>query len=83
MNKIDNKSRRSFLRSSTYVIPAVLTLNAIPALASQGSKQKCNNGVGNGSDCLPPGLQKNGKDYLDNDDNGGIPGNPQNKGGNK
>jgi len=28
----------------------------------------CNNGVGNGSDCLPPGLAKNGKLHLDNDD---------------
>ena len=51
--------------------------------ASSGTKTKGNNGVGNGPDCLPPGLEKNGKGgTLDNDDNGGTPGNPQNQGGN-
>jgi hypothetical protein len=76
-----NASRRKFLKKTSYVVPVVLTLSAAPAFAGQGSKMKCNNGVGNGSDCLPPGLQKNGKNYLDNDDVYGTPGNPQNKGG--
>ena len=31
------ESRRSFIRKASYVAPAVLTLNAIPAFASQGS----------------------------------------------
>ena len=49
-------------------------------------KPKCNNGVGNGPDCLPPGLEKNGKgETHDNDDNTknqpNEPGNPGNKGG--
>lgn len=81
MNKIVNESRRKFLKTSSYAVPVILTLSAAPAFAGQGSKQKCNNGVGNGSDCLPPGLQKNGKDFLDNDDVNGVPGSPQNQGG--
>lgn len=77
-----NESRRNFVKKLVFVPPAVITLSAIPAIASAGSP-RCNNGVGNGPDCLPPGLQKNGKSFLDNDDNGGIPGNPQNRGGPK
>lgn len=82
MSKLDNESRRKFLKTSTYVVPVVLTLSAMPSIASQGSAH-CNNGVGNGADCLPPGLQKNKKTFLDNDDVYGIPGNPQNRGGPK
>jgi hypothetical protein len=50
----------------------VLTLKATPALAGTGSPQRCNNGVGNGSDCLPPGIDQNGKTFLDNDDVTGV-----------
>lgn len=83
MSELKNNSRREFLKKTTYVVPVVLTLSAAPSLAGQGSphKGKCNNGVGNGPDCLPPGIEKNGKTFLDNDDNGGIPGAPQNRGG--
>ena len=74
-----NKSRRDFIKKSAFVVPAIITLQSMPALASSGSG--CNNGVGNGPDCLPPGIQQNGKHFLDNDDNGGTPGGPQNRGG--
>jgi hypothetical protein len=37
--------------------------------------------VGNGPDCLHPGMKQYGKIFLDNDDNGGNPGAPQNQGG--
>jgi hypothetical protein len=75
-----SKSRREFLKKTAYVAPAVLTLNAVPALAKNGSAHR-DNGVGNGPDSLPPGLEKNGKSDLDNDDVWGVPGNPQNRGG--
>lgn len=84
MSEIQNNSRRNFLKKSAYVVPVVMTLHAAPSLAGHGSpkdKYKCNNGVGNGPDCLPPGIDKNGKHYLDNDDKWGTPGNPQNRGG--
>ncbi|MBK9132318.1 MAG: hypothetical protein IPM20_11870 [Gammaproteobacteria bacterium] len=83
MNGLKDTSRRDFLKKTTYVVPVVLTLSATPALAGKGSyhKKKCNNGVGNGPDCLPPGIEKNGKHYLDNDDKWGKPGKPQNRGG--
>jgi hypothetical protein len=32
-----NSSRRDFLKKTAYVVPAVLTLKAAPALAGQGS----------------------------------------------
>lgn len=35
----------------------------------------CNNGVGNGPDCRP------GKARFNNDDNGGVPGDPGSRGG--
>ena len=83
--------RRAFLlkagRFAAYTPPAMMILMSPGKHAiakSGGGKPKsagCNNGVGNGSDCLPPGLAKNGKLHLDNDDLGGTPGNPQNKGG--
>jgi hypothetical protein len=85
MNESKNNARRDFLKKTAYAVPVILTLSATPVLAGQGSHHKshCNNGIGNGSDCLPPGLEKNGKKYLDNDDKGGKPGSPQNKGGHK
>ena len=84
MSELHNDSRRKFLKKSAYVVPVVMTMHAAPSLAGHGSpkdKYKCNNGVGNGPDCLPPGIDKNGKDYLDNDDKWGTPGDPQNRGG--
>lgn len=74
-----DNSRREFLRKTAYVAPAILTLNAMPAFARNGSP-RCNNGVAH-QDCLPPGIQQNGKTWLDNDDVWGQPGNPQNRGG--
>lgn len=52
-----NNSRRDFLKKTAYVAPVVLTLQATPALAGQGSalKLKCNNGFGDGGDGCTPG----------------------------
>ena len=79
-------SRREFMKAAgklaVYTAPTMLVLMkpSTEAIAQSG----CNNGVGNGPDCLPPGLERNGKGpILDNDDNGGTPGSPQNQGGNK
>ena len=92
MNKLNHteehieKNRRAFLKKAgkyaVYTPPAMMMLmhpsaNAVMKSAMGG----CNNGVSNGPDCLPPGINRNGKGYLDNDDNGGIPGSPQNRGG--
>ena len=79
MSEVD-QSRRKFVQKVAYTAPLIVTISVMPSIASAGSVH-CNNGVGNGSDCLPPGLQKNGKSFLDNDDNGGVPGSPQNQGG--
>ena len=81
MSELKNNTRREFLKKTTYMVPVVLTLSAAPALAGTGSPQRCNNGVGNGPDCLPPGIQQNEKVFLDNDDVNGVPGAPQNQGG--
>jgi hypothetical protein len=81
MSDLNNESRRQFLKKTAYVVPVILTLKAMPAMAGQGSCRKGNNGVGNGPDYLPRGIQQNGKTFLDNDDHGGIPGAPQNQGG--
>jgi hypothetical protein len=76
-------SRRDFLKKAgkvaVYTPPAMMALSypSLEAIAKSG----CNNGVGNGSDCLPPGIEKNEKLFLDNDDVYGTPGNPQNRGG--
>ena len=77
------ESRRNFLKTAgkiaVYTPPAMMALAnpSLEAIARSG----CNNGVGNGADCLPPGLQNNEKFFLDNDDVYGTPGNPQNQGG--
>lgn len=76
-----DNSKRRFLKTTAYMVPVILTLKVSSSLAHKGSWEKCNNGVGNGPDCLPPGIDKNGKFFLDNDDHGGTPGEPQNKGG--
>ena len=79
-NEHDSAKRR-FLKTSAYAVPVILTLKSVPALATQGSHVNCNNGVGNGPDCDPKGLID--KPDLNNDDFGGTPGDPQNKGGPK
>ncbi len=61
-----------------------LSRNGMPSgpASRGGGSRGCNNGVGNGSDCLPNGLENNGRDDLDNDDGpGDRPGNPGNRGG--
>jgi hypothetical protein len=75
---MEENSRREFLKRVAYVAPAVISLAAMPAIANTGSpdvpniKENCNNGLGNGSDCPPPGLPRN------NDQPGeAIPGQPQ------
>ena len=80
------KNRRAFLKKAgkyaVYTPPAMMMLMHPSANAVMKSGYgRCNNGVGNGPDCLPPGIEKNGKHYLDNDDHGGVQGEPQNKGG--
>jgi hypothetical protein len=67
----DTQSRRSFVKKTAYVAPAILSLKAVPAFASHGSP-KGNNGVGNGLDPQPPG------NPPINDGPGTGPGNPGN-----
>jgi len=86
-NEIE-ESRREFMKTAgrlaVYTAPAMVVLMKPSREAIAASGAGCNNGVGNGPDCLPPGLEKNGKGgILDNDDNGGTPGNPQSQGGTK
>jgi hypothetical protein len=71
-------SRREILKKAAYAAPVIMTLSVMPAFARTGSAH-CNNGVGNGPDCDPPGLVN--KPNLNNDDFGGLPGSPQNQGG--
>ena len=47
------------------------------------SKQKCNQGVGNGPEACDPGNSNQGNPLRSNDELGGVPGNPGRKGGNK
>ena len=51
-----NNSRRGFLKKTAYVVPVVLTMQAVPAFAKPGSyvKAKCNNGFGNGPEGCSP-----------------------------
>lgn len=46
------------------------------------SHQKCNQGVGNGSEGCDPGNSNQGDETRSNDEAGGTPGNPGKKGGN-
>jgi hypothetical protein len=48
-----------------------------------GSKQRCNQGVGNGPEACDPGNSNQGNALRSNDELGGTPGNPGRKGGNK
>lgn len=68
----EKQSKRDFLKKSAYVVPAILTLKAIPAFAGSGSgrPEHGNNGVGNGLDPQPPG------NPPWNDSEGTGPGNP-------
>jgi hypothetical protein len=69
--------RRAFVARLAYMAPAILTLKAELAFASQGSGRgpKGNNGVGNGYDPQPPG------NPPVNDGPGTGPGNPGRRGG--
>ena len=55
--RVDDLSRRSFVKKAAYVTPVIVTLDAIPSFASYGSTDRANgnNGVGNGIDPQPPG----------------------------
>jgi hypothetical protein len=76
--QMDEQSRRSFLKTTAYVAPLILSLKAESAFASYGSGSsakgpKGNNGVGNGVDPQPPG------NPPVNDGPGTSPGNPGNR----
>jgi hypothetical protein len=80
-------SRRDFMKAAgklAVYTPPVMMLLMKPSKEAIAQSPGCNNGVGNGPDCVPPGLDQNGKSLLgnnENDDQGGIPGSPQNQGG--
>lgn len=66
-----NNSRRDFIKKAAYVAPVVLTLNALPTIASAGSvRLRCDNGGGNGGDCTNFGLSNGGAGsaHVDQDD---------------
>jgi hypothetical protein len=79
-------SRRDFVKAAAYTAPAIMTLKALPAFASQGSGHfgnggnggrggpLGNNGVGNGEDPQPPG------NPPQNDGTGTGPSTPGNRG---
>lgn len=69
-----NPSKRNFIKTATYVAPAIMTLKVMPTFASNGSGRG-NNGVGNGLDPQPPG------NPPINDGEGTSPGNPGNRRG--
>ena len=75
-----DESKRNFMIKVAYVAPIVATVSVLPRFASAGStnaKIHCDNGVGTGADCPPPGGPP------DNDDGPppGQPGGPLNQGG--
>lgn len=77
-------SRREFMKAAgklAVYTPPIMMLLMKPSQEALAKSPGCNNGVGNDSDCLPPGIEQNGKSFLDNDDTFGTPGNPQNQGG--
>ena len=75
-NKVEQQSRRSFLKKAGYTAPVILTINAAPAFAKNGSGAtiKGNNGIGQEKrglfDGPPPGLAK--KPNQDFNDNGSF-----------
>ncbi len=68
---------------------AAVTLTGTTAVGCEGGKapapqrQRCNQGVGNGSEGCDPGNSNQGNPFRSNDELGGTPGNPGRKGGNK
>ncbi|MEO8144868.1 MAG: ice-binding family protein [Betaproteobacteria bacterium] len=67
---------------------AAVTLTGVAATGCESasvkpSKQKCNQGVGNGPEACDPGNSNQGNPFRSNDELGGVPGNPGRKGGNK
>ncbi len=83
MTQRRTSSRREFIKKTAYVAPAILSLQAIPALAQVGSPPptgtpaKGNNGLGQRTDDpQPPG------NPPINDKPSSIPGQPNNRGGN-
>lgn len=40
MSDVQSSSRRDFLKKSAYVVPVIMTMQAAPALAGQGSHHK-------------------------------------------
>jgi hypothetical protein len=72
-NKIEQQSRRNFLKKVGYTAPVILTINAAPAFAKNGSSAQSNgnNGIGQEKrglfDGPPPGLAtKPNQDFNDN-----------------
>lgn len=59
------------------------TVTSCKATGGGKSNSKCNQGVGNGSEGCDPGNSNQGDPFRSNDENGGTPGNPGRKGGNK
>jgi hypothetical protein len=69
---------------------AAVTLTGFTVTGCEGgipnpgpSKQRCNQGVGNGPEACDPGNSNQGNALRSNDELGGTPGNPGRKGGNK
>lgn len=62
-----------------------LTGTAVTACTLGGGNvhQRCNQGVGNGTEGCDPGNSNQGNPFRSNDELGGVPGNPGRKGGNK
>ena len=75
--KIEQQSRRDFLKKAGYAAPVILTINAAPAFAKNGSGATANgnNGIGQEKrgqfDGPPPGLAP--KPNQDFNDNGSVP----------
>jgi len=55
MREVDT-SKRTFIKTAAYVAPVVLTLSAMPSIASAGS---CNQGGGNGPEGCDPAQSEN------------------------
>jgi hypothetical protein len=67
---------------------AAVTMTGVAATGCGGTTfnpphQRCNQGVGNGSESCDPGNSNQGNPSRSNDELGGTPGNPGRKGGNK
>jgi hypothetical protein len=73
--KEEEQSKREFLKKSAYVVPCILTLSAMPAVAGTGSghSTQVNKSAGDGLDPQPPG------NLPINDGPGSGPGLPRGK----